>query len=71
MNTIRDRLQERGANSYDGEGFEENSVLLRGNFRELGGCYREIMLPDGKHHPQGLPDPAPVVEFLVSSAGQI
>ncbi|MGZ0655690.1 alpha/beta hydrolase family protein [Coraliomargarita sp. W4R72] len=44
--------------------FEENTQLLRQQFKELGGCYQEIMVPGGKHHPHGLLDPTPIIEFI-------
>jgi len=47
--------------------FEENSACLGPTFEALGGSYQQIMVPGGKHHPHGLPDPTPVVEFLESA----
>jgi len=47
--------------------FEANTVLLRRQFKALGGDYQEIIVPGGKHHPHGLPNPAPIVEFLESA----
>ncbi|QYY35983.1 hypothetical protein [Ruficoccus sp. ZRK36] len=43
--------------------YEENTCVLRETFKALGGNYREITIPGGKHHPHGLPDPAPIVAF--------
>jgi pimeloyl-ACP methyl ester carboxylesterase len=50
--------------------FEENTVLLRRQFKALGGNYREIIVPGGKHHPHGLPDPTPIADFLESAFNQ-
>ncbi|MBC2602729.1 alpha/beta hydrolase family protein [Puniceicoccus vermicola] len=47
--------------------YEENTVVLRDRFKELGGSYEEILKPGGKHHPHGLEDPTPVVNFLLRS----
>lgn len=49
--------------------FEENTAILRDRFRDLGGRYEEIMIPGGKHHPHGLEDPQPIVDFLLRSLG--
>jgi pimeloyl-ACP methyl ester carboxylesterase len=47
--------------------FEENTCRLRQHFQDLGGRYREIIIPGGKHHPHGLPDPSPIIEFFESA----
>jgi hypothetical protein len=35
----------------------------------MGGHIELICKPGGKHHPHGLPDPAPIVEFVLKYAG--
>jgi pimeloyl-ACP methyl ester carboxylesterase len=50
--------------------YEENTVVLRGLLEKLGGDYREITVSGGKHHPHGLPDPTPIVEFLEQAFGR-
>ena len=47
--------------------YHENSGLLAPRYRALGGSYREIIKPGGLHHPHGLRDPSPVVEFILKS----
>ncbi|MFA6286795.1 MAG: alpha/beta hydrolase [Opitutaceae bacterium] len=42
----------------------ENGYLLRERFKAGGGTYREIIKPGARHHPHGLDDPTPVVEFI-------
>lgn len=48
--------------------YQENSGLLVSRYRGLGGNYREIIKPGGMHHPHGLKDPLPVVDFIVGNA---
>lgn len=47
---------------------EENALVVERRYRELGGEVLVIRKPGGGHHPHGLDDPAPVVEFLVRHA---
>ncbi|WPJ95808.1 hypothetical protein SH580_20525 [Coraliomargarita algicola] len=47
--------------------YQENSLGLGQNVQQLGGDYQVIMIPGGKHHPHGLPDPTPIVAFLEAS----
>jgi pimeloyl-ACP methyl ester carboxylesterase len=48
--------------------YPENSGLLAARYRALGGTYQEIIKPGGNHHPHGLKDPSPVVEFILRSS---
>ena len=43
----------------------ENIDLVETRYQELGGKFRVIRKPGGKHHPHSLPDPAPIVDFAV------
>jgi len=45
--------------------YEENSAVLKVRYQKMGGSYCEIMKPGMKHHPHGLVDPAPIVEFIL------
>lgn len=42
----------------------ENAYVVRERYQALGGSYTEIIKPGGLHHPHGLPDPTPIVEFI-------
>lgn len=44
---------------------EENGFVMRERIQAAGGDYREIVKPGALHHPHGLDDPTPVVEFIV------
>ncbi len=48
--------------------FEENSAVLVKRYRELGGTVELMLKPGGGHHPHSLPDPAPIVCFLIEHA---
>ena len=43
--------------------FEKNTAKLERLYQELGGHIKVIAHP-GKHHPHGLEDPTPVMEFI-------
>lgn len=43
----------------------ENTALVEAGYRKLGGEIRVIHKPDVGHHPHGLDDPTPVVDFIV------
>ncbi len=47
----------------------ENIDLVEERYKKLGGKIDVIRKPGGKHHPHSLPDPAPIVEFVVKVAG--
>ncbi len=42
----------------------ENSALVYDRYKELGGPVERIVKPGADHHPHGLADPAPIVEFF-------
>jgi alpha-beta hydrolase superfamily lysophospholipase len=44
--------------------YAENTVLLRERYERLGGKVEVIVKPGFHHHPHGLDDPTPVVEFI-------
>jgi lysophospholipase L1-like esterase/pimeloyl-ACP methyl ester carboxylesterase len=49
--------------------WEENTGVVAARYRELGGSITLIAKPGGDHHPHGLPDPAPIVHFILSQVG--
>ncbi len=44
--------------------YPENTVLLKERYEKLGGTIRVIVKPGFKHHPHGLDDPTPLVDFI-------
>lgn len=49
--------------------WEENTGLLAERYRQLGGPITLIRKPGVKHHPHGLDDSTPIVQFLWEHAG--
>lgn len=49
--------------------WEENTGLVAKRYRELGGSIQLIRKPGVGHHPHGLDDPTPIVEFLLLHTG--
>lgn len=47
---------------------EENALIVAARYGELGGTVELIHKPGIGHHPHGLDDPTPVVEFIVRHA---
>jgi pimeloyl-ACP methyl ester carboxylesterase len=47
--------------------YEENTVIVAKRYQDLGGRIKVISHP-GLHHPHGLEDPTPVIEFIMASA---
>ncbi len=45
--------------------FDENTVILKERYEKLGGQMTLIIKKGFKHHPHGLDDPTPVVEFIL------
>jgi pimeloyl-ACP methyl ester carboxylesterase/lysophospholipase L1-like esterase len=45
----------------------ENIDIVEKRYRELGGQIEVIRKPGGKHHPHSLPDPKPIVDFVVKA----
>jgi len=50
--------------------WEENTGLLADRYRKLGGTITLIVKPGVGHHPHGLDDPTPIIEFIASHAGR-
>ena len=48
--------------------WNENTGVLARRYRELGGRIQLIQKPGLGHHPHGLLDPSPIVEFIVQHA---
>ncbi|WP_367874038.1 GDSL-type esterase/lipase family protein [Luteolibacter sp. Populi] len=48
---------------------KENTDLVEERYKKLGGSIEVIRKPGGKHHPHSLPDPAPIVDFVVKAVG--
>lgn len=48
----------------------ENIDLVEKRYRELGGRIEVIRKPGCRHHPHSLPDPAPIVRFVVEAVGR-
>lgn len=44
---------------------EENMEIVRKRYGALGGKVEMIVKPDVGHHPHSLPDPAPIVDFIL------
>jgi alpha-beta hydrolase superfamily lysophospholipase len=47
---------------------DENSLVLAERYRQLGGPVTTIPKPGIGHHPHGLTDPTPIVEFIMKHA---
>lgn len=48
--------------------WDENTGVLAERYRKLGGGITLIPKPGVGHHPHGLPDPTPVVDFIVTNS---
>ncbi|MCY3020995.1 MAG: alpha/beta hydrolase [Planctomycetota bacterium] len=46
----------------------ENTMVVKERYEKLGGIIEVHLKPKGGHHPHGLPDPAPAVEFVLKNA---
>lgn len=46
----------------------ENSNRMRDQLLALGAPYEEVVKPGARHHPHGLEDPTPIVDFLLRNA---
>lgn len=47
--------------------FAENTAIVEKRYKELGGSIEVISKPGIGHHPHSLPDPAPIVKFVVAN----
>jgi pimeloyl-ACP methyl ester carboxylesterase len=45
----------------------ENTAILEKRYRQLGGTIKVIHKPGVGHHPHGLDNPAPVVDFIIKN----
>ena len=48
--------------------YNENLAELVKRYRAAGGNIEVIVKPGGKHHPHSLPDPTPIVDFILKNA---
>jgi pimeloyl-ACP methyl ester carboxylesterase len=48
----------------------ENTAILEERYRALGGAIQVIHKPGVGHHPHSIKDPAPIVDFVLASAGR-
>ncbi|MHC4871840.1 MAG: alpha/beta fold hydrolase [Planctomycetota bacterium] len=46
---------------------EENTNILMERYKALGGDFKLIVKEGGAHHPHGLDDPAPIVDFILKA----
>jgi len=49
---------------------EENALKVEERYKALGGTIEVIAKPGAGHRPHSLPDPAPIVEFVLRHTGQ-
>jgi pimeloyl-ACP methyl ester carboxylesterase len=50
--------------------WDENTGVVAERYKKLGGDITLIAKPGVSHHPHGLADPAPIVEFIVKHAAK-
>jgi hypothetical protein len=50
--------------------WDENTGILAERYKQLGGSIVLIPKPGVGHHPHGLADPTPVVEFILTNAAK-
>jgi len=43
----------------------ENTMIVKERYEKLGGAIEVFIKKGGGHHPHGMPDPAPVVDFIL------
>ena len=46
---------------------DENTKVVAERYQKLGGSITLICKPGADHHPHGLPDPTPIVEFIFTN----
>lgn len=51
--------------------WEENTGVIKTRYEKMGGSITLIRKPGVGHHPHGLDDPTPVVEFIVKHCGGV
>ena len=47
----------------------ENGIFLEKAYKDAGGDIEVYIKPGGDHHPHGLPDPTPVIDFIMRHVG--
>ena len=50
--------------------YPENTVILKERYEKLGGAITVMVKPGFKHHPHGLDDPTPLVEFILAHSAK-
>lgn len=50
--------------------WEENTKVIAERYQALGGDITLIGKPGGEHHPHGLEDPTPIIQFIEKNAGR-
>jgi len=48
--------------------YRDNLAAFAARYRAAGGLIEVVVKPGGDHHPHSLPDPTPIVDFLVKHA---
>ena len=48
--------------------YQNNLAVLVTRYRAAGGLIEVVIKPGGDHHPHSLPDPTPIVDFLIAHA---
>jgi len=48
--------------------YAQNTAILEQRYRDYGGAIQVVLKPGGGHDPHSLPDPAPIVNFLLEHA---
>ena len=51
--------------------WDENTKILAERYQKLGGHITLILKPGADHHPHGLPDPTPIVDFIFTNSVQL
>ncbi|MCX5759769.1 MAG: hypothetical protein NTU83_14945, partial [Candidatus Hydrogenedentes bacterium] len=47
--------------------YPENGALVKERYEKLGGPFSLIVKKGFKHHPHGLDDPTPIVDFIIKN----
>jgi pimeloyl-ACP methyl ester carboxylesterase len=47
--------------------YAENSAIVKSRYEQLGGNIQVILKPGAAHHPHGLQDPTPIVNFILKN----
>jgi hypothetical protein len=58
------------ADADDAVPWEENTCLVAERYRQLGGDITLIAKPGVGHHPHGLSDPTPIVQFILKQTAR-